>query len=98
MIALMFGNAMALDFMERVFAARDGRTAQRGCYYSASMTLVIGVCVAVIGLAGVSAVQNAADPRMVLPTMAVEVLPYWIGVLIFIGVLGASMSTANGAI
>ena len=25
-------------------------------------------------------------------------LPYWIGVLVFIGVLGASMSTANGAI
>lgn len=98
MIALMFGNAMALDFMERVFAARDGRTARRGCYYSASMTLVIGVCVAVIGLAGVSTVQNAADPRMVLPTMAVSVFPYWIGVLLFVGVLGASMSTANGAI
>ena len=98
MLALVFGNAMALDFMERVFAARDGRTARRGCYYSASLTLVIGACVAVIGLAGVSMVQNAADPRMVLPGMAVGVLPYWIGVLVFVGVLGASMSTANGAI
>jgi Na+/proline symporter len=98
MLALVFGNAMALDFMERVFAARDGRTARRGCYYSASLTLVIGACVAVIGLAGVSMVQNAADPRMVLPTMAASVLPYWIGVLVFVGVLGASMSTANGAI
>jgi Na+/pantothenate symporter len=29
--------------------------------------------------------------------MAVEILPYWIGVLVFVGVLGASMSTANGA-
>jgi Na+/pantothenate symporter len=62
------------------------------------MTVVIGACVAVIGLAGVAAVSNAADPRMVLPRMAVEVLPYWIGVLVFVGVLGASMSTANGAI
>ena len=53
---------------------------------------------AIIGLAGVASVQGAADPRMVLPTMAVEVLPYWMGVLVFIGVLGASMSTANGAI
>jgi Na+/proline symporter len=98
MIALVFGNAMALDFMERVFAARDGRTARRACYYGAAMTIVIGVCVAVIGLAGVAAVSNAADPRMVLPRIAVEVLPYWIGVLVFVGVLGASMSTANGAI
>lgn len=98
MLALVFGNAMALDFMERVFAAKDGRTAKRGCYYSAGLTLVIGACVAIIGLAGVAAVQNAADPRMVLPTMAVQHLPYWVGVLIFVGVLGASMSTANGAI
>ncbi|NOT43861.1 MAG: hypothetical protein HOP14_04570 [Acidobacteria bacterium] len=98
MLALAFGNAMALDFMERVFAARDGRTAQRGCYYSGAMTMLIGVCVAVVGLAGVASVQGAADPRMVLPAMAVDVLPYWIGVLVFVGVLGASMSTANGAI
>jgi Na+/proline symporter len=96
-IALMFGNAMALDFMERVFAARDGRTARRACYYGAAMTMVIGLCVAVIGIAAVASVQGAADPRMVLPRMAVEILPYWIGVLVFVGVLGASMSTANGA-
>ncbi|MGE0445076.1 MAG: hypothetical protein AB7P99_07590 [Vicinamibacterales bacterium] len=98
MIALAFGNAMALDFMERVFAARDGRTARLGCYYSGAMTIVIGACVAIISLAGMALVTGVADPRMVLPTLAVDVLPYWIGVLVFVGVLGASMSTANGAI
>jgi SSS family solute:Na+ symporter len=98
LIALTFGNAMALDFMERVFAARDGRTARRGCYYSAVMTVIVGICVAVVGLAGVALVHGAPDPRMVLPSMAAGILPYWIGVLVFIGVLGASMSTANGAI
>src|SRR5687767_2329078 len=56
MIALMFGNAMALDFMERVFAARDGRTARRACYYSAVMTVIIGACVAVIALAAIASV------------------------------------------
>jgi solute:Na+ symporter, SSS family len=98
MIALTFGNAMALDFMERVFAARDGRTARRACYYSAAMTVLIGVCVAVIALASIASVKDISDPRMALPSMAVSYLPYWIGALVFIGVLGASMSTANGAI
>ncbi|HZI78642.1 MAG TPA: hypothetical protein VFD69_03990 [Vicinamibacterales bacterium] len=98
MIALGLGNTMALDFMERVFAARDGRTAKRGCYVSGTMTIFVGVCVAIVGLAAVASVKDVADPRMVLPTMAVNFLPYWIGVLVFIGVLGASMSTANGAI
>jgi SSS family solute:Na+ symporter len=98
LIALTFGNAMALDFMERVFAARDGRTARRGCYYGAGMTVIIGLCVAVIGLASVASVQGVSDARMVLPDMATLHLPYWIGLLVLIGVLGASMSTANGAI
>jgi len=98
LMALTFGNAMALDFMERVLAAKDGRTARRGCYYSAALTVLIGVCVAVIGLGAVASVQGVADPRMVLPAMATGVLPYWIGVLVLIGVIGASMSTANGAI
>jgi solute:Na+ symporter, SSS family len=61
------------------------------------MTLLIGSCVAILGLAGVASVQNAADPRTVLPTLCTTILPYWIGVMVFIGVLGASMSTANGA-
>ena len=98
MIALGLGNTMALDFMERVFAAKDGQTAKRGCYFSGTMTIFVGVCVAIVGLAAVASVKGVADPRMVLPSMAVNVLPYWIGVLVFIGVLGASMSTANGAI
>jgi Na+/proline symporter len=46
---------------------------------------------------GISDVQNAPDPRLVLPTLGVSTLPYWVGVTVFIGVLGASMSTANGA-
>jgi solute:Na+ symporter, SSS family len=98
MIALVFGNAMALDFMERVFAARDGRTARRACYYGATMTVVIGACIAVIALASIASIKDLPDPRMALPSMAVSHLPYWIGALVFIGVLGASMSTANGAI
>jgi SSS family solute:Na+ symporter len=98
LIALAIGNTMALDFMERVFAARDGRTARHACYYAAAMTIVIGACVAVIGLAAVSAVQGVSDPRMVLPNMATQVLPYWVGVVVLIGMIGAAMSTANGSI
>lgn len=97
MIALTFGNSMALDFMERVFAAKSPATARRACYYAGVLTLVIGACATLLGLGAISVVQNVNDPRMVLPTFGVTHLPYWIGVMVFIGVLGASMSTANGA-
>lgn len=97
LISLAVGNAMALDFMERVFSARTPGTARRACYYAAGWTLVIGLCASFLGLAGISMVSGVGDPRMVLPQLANGVLPFWIGVLIFVGVLGASMSTANGA-
>lgn len=96
-ISLAFGNAMALDFMERVFSARSPETARRGCYYAGGWTLVIGVCCAVIALASLASLTGVGDQRMVLPMFASGQLPLAIGVMVFVGVLGASMSTANGA-
>ncbi len=96
-ISLAFGNAMALDFMERVFSAKSAETAKRACYYAAAWTMVIGLSASLLGLAAISAVGKVSDPRMVLPAFAQGHLPYWIGVLVFVGVMGASMSSSNGA-
>lgn len=97
MIALAIGNAMALDFMERVFAAKSPETARNGCYYAGFMTFVIGFSATILGIASISSVQNVSDSRMVLPTLAAHHLPYWLGAAVMVGVLGCSMSTSNGA-
>jgi SSS family solute:Na+ symporter len=96
-LSLALGNAMALDFMERVFSAKSGKTAKNACYYAAVLTLVVGGCATLMGLYSVNLVPKVDDSRMVLPILANGLLPYWVGVMVFIGVLGASMSTANGA-
>jgi Na+/proline symporter len=96
-ISLAFGNAMALDFMERVFSARSGSTARRACYYAGVWTLVIGACASIVAMAAFHSVGKVEDPRMVLPVFAAQHLPLFIGIMVFVGVLGASMSTANGA-
>ncbi len=96
-LSLAIGNAMALDFMERVFSAKSGKTAKNACYYAAGLTLVVGGCATLMGIYSVNLVPKADDARMVLPILANGILPYWVGVMVFIGVLGASMSTANGA-
>jgi Na+/proline symporter len=56
------------------------------------------MCASFLGLAATSMVPGLSDSRLVLPIMATEHLPYLVGVCVFLGVLGASMSTANGAI
>jgi SSS family solute:Na+ symporter len=96
-ISLGLGNAMALDFMERVFAAKSPEVAKRSCYYAGALTLVIGGCATLLGLAAVGTLNSVSDSRMVLATYGLGHLPYWMAVMVFIGVLGASMSTANGA-
>ena len=64
MIALFLGNAMALDFMERVFAAKSGEVARRGCYYAGFFTLIIGACATVLGIAGISSVAHINDQKI----------------------------------
>lgn len=96
-LSLAFGNAMALDFMERVFAAKSPRTAKVSCYYAGWMTLLIGGCACILGIASLGLIGEVGDPRMVMPTLLVEHVPFWMAVLVVLGVLGASMSTANGA-
>ncbi|MBC7926812.1 MAG: hypothetical protein H7039_14255, partial [Bryobacteraceae bacterium] len=82
LISLALGNTMALDFMERVFAAKSPETASRACYYAGGLTLVIGACASLIGLAAIGTLQSVTDPRMVLPNFGISHLPYWMAVMV----------------
>lgn len=98
LISLSIGCCIGLDFMERVFASKSPRVARRACYYAAGITIIVGLCASFLGLAAISITPGIADPRLVLPTLATDHLPFLVGACVFLGVLGASMSTANGAI
>lgn len=97
-IALGLGDLVALDFMERVFAARDGRTASRGAYWGAALTFLTVIPTAFIGIFAFTLVPKIDNSFLVYPTMALDFAPSWIAILMLAGVLGASMSTANGGI
>ncbi len=96
-LALGLGDVVALDFMERVFAAKNPKTAQRACYYGAVITLFVGVLASFLGLMALKMVPNAADTRMVLPTLAMG-LPFIYGLLVMGGIIGAGLSTADGGL
>ncbi len=97
--AVGLGDVVALDFMERVFAAKDGRTAQMGCLYAAVLTFIVGGTCAFIGLMGLKLVgAGATDPRTILPAVAMDHVPFVFGLLMMAGVVGAGASTANGGI
>jgi SSS family solute:Na+ symporter len=97
-LALGLGDIVALDFMERVFAARDAKTAKISCFFGAGFTIFTGLICSGIGLMGLKLLPEIADPRMVLPTIAMTSVPFIFGVFIMGGIIGAGASTADGGI
>src|SRR5919112_6628190 len=97
-LALGLGDIVALDFMERVFAARDPKTASRGAFWGGGLTLLTVVPTSMLGIVALFFLPNLADPFTAYPTLAINHLPFAIGVALLMGVLGASMSTANGGL
>jgi Na+/proline symporter len=97
-LALGLGDIVALDFMERVFAAKDPKTASRGAYWGGALTLFTVIPTSMMGIVALFLLTNLEDPFTAYPTLAINHMPYPIGVALLMGVLGASMSTANGGL
>jgi solute:Na+ symporter, SSS family len=97
-LALGLGDIVALDFMERVFAARDPKTASRGAFWGGGLTLLTVVPTSMLGIVALYFLPTLEDPFTAYPILAINHVPFAIGVAMLMGVLGASMSTANGGL
>jgi Na+/proline symporter len=97
LIALGIGDIVAIDFMQRVFAAKSPETARRACFGAA--TGVVAICIP-FGLVVLSA--KAFLPEQldgpILFVLLDNYAPVFLTVIVLCGLVGASMSTANGAI
>jgi solute:Na+ symporter, SSS family len=98
LLSLGLGDLVALDFMERVFAARDGRTAARGAFWGGTVTLIIVIPTSFMGIFALTMLPNIKDHFLIYPEMATTAVPVWIGLFMCSGVLGAATSCANGGI
>src|SRR5919109_1438670 len=97
-MALGLGDIVALDFMERIFAAKDGKTAQRGALMGGGLTFLTVIPTSMMGIIALYLLPKLADPFTAYPDLAVNHVPFPIGAALLMGVLGASMSTANGGL
>jgi SSS family solute:Na+ symporter len=97
LIALGIGDIVAIDFMQRVFAAKSPDSARRACFLAATGTVAICVPFGLVVLAAKSFLPEELDGP-VLFVLLDEYAPVALTVLVLCGLVGASMSTANGAI
>jgi len=96
-LALGIGDVVALDFMERVFAAKSPEVARKSCFFGAGFCLLVGICASVFGLMAFKLLPaGVEDYRMVLPILATGYMPFVAGLFIMVGVVAAGLSTADG--
>jgi len=96
LISLLLGDIVAIDFMQRVISSDSAATARRGCYIAGLITVTVGLCVSLIGL---FAFYLGKEPsRFLLVDIALNDLPGFVGGLLLLGVIAASMSTAAGVV
>lgn len=100
LLALGFGNMVAIDFMARIFAAQSPETARRACYVASAGTLIVGIPFSVIALSANSILEgaNVVAEGPVLFALLQNVVPPALGLLVLVAILSASLSTADGAI
>lgn len=97
LIALGIGDIVAIDFMQRVFAAKSPETARRACFSAA--TGVVAICVPFgIVVLSAKAFMPAELDGPILFVLLDQYAPLFLTIIVLCGLVGASMSTANGAI
>lgn len=82
-------------FHQRCYAAKDGRTAQRGVLISILFWLLFDFMTSMAGLYARAAVPNLSNPAFSYPMLAELTLPPVAKALFYIGMLATIMSTLS---
>lgn len=82
-------------FYQRCYAAKDGKTAQKGILVSIIFWLIFDSMTAIAGLYARAALPNLEEPMMAYPMLAENVLPPIAKGIFYVGMLATLMSTLN---
>ncbi len=98
LIALGIGDVVALDFMERVFAAKTPRHARLACLTAGWATIATGIVVAIIGMvAGARGTAIGIGANDLL-SFVDKGLPAGIGMMMMMALVAAPISCAVGVL
>lgn len=98
LVSLGIGDLVAIDFMQRIFAARTPEIARRSCFVGAGFTAFVGVVWSLVALTGADVLGLTPDDGPVMYQLLDGPAPTMLAVLALSGIVAASFSTASGAI
>jgi SSS family solute:Na+ symporter len=98
LVSLGIGDLVAIDFMQRIFAAKTPEAAQKACFIGAGATATVGVLWSLIALTSVVKLGLSVENGPVMYQLLGDHAPVLLAVLSLSGIVAASFSTASGAI
>jgi SSS family solute:Na+ symporter len=98
LVSLGIGDLVAIDFMQRIFAAKSPAAAQKACFIGAGATAVIGTLWSLIALTSAAELGLSAESAPLIFQLLDDHAPVLLAILVLSGIVAASFSTASGAI
>lgn len=81
--------------LQKVYGARDGRAVRLGVGFNAMVLLLFAFLPVLLGMMAAAAVPDLAHEDLALPTLMVELVPFWLGSILLAAVFSAEISSAD---
>ena len=94
-VPTMMYTLIGQDFYQRLFAARDERTAFAAAIAAGVLLIAFAVFPVVTGMAARALFGAEIEAAQAIPMLIDEVLPAWAAAIVIAAILGAIMSTAD---
>lgn len=98
LVSLGIGDLVAIDFMQRILAAKTPEAAQKACFIGAGATAAIGTIWSLVALSASNVLALTTDDGPIMFQLLDGYAPAVLAILVLSGVVAASFSTASGAI
>lgn len=83
------------DFYQRLFAARDEKTAKRASILGGIFLIIISFFPVIVGIGAKACCPELSDASLAIPYIVKEIFPIGVGAIILAALLAAIMSTAD---
>ncbi|MBL4671305.1 MAG: sodium:solute symporter family protein [Arenicella sp.] len=93
--AILVGILATPSYRQRIYSAKSVSAARKSFILSGCLYLLFSFIPALIGMAAYAIDGNLKEATFAFPFSAIQVLPLWIGIVVLIAGLSATMSSAS---
>lgn len=84
--------------LQKIYGARDGRTARVGTAANGLVLLLFSFLPVILGMMAAVSIPELSHPDLALPSIITEMVPFWVGALLLAAIFSAEISSADAVL